>query len=150
LCGIAGIVSLGERSDVLPNQLVRDMCELMKHRGPDDEAYYSNGYVHLGMRRLAIIDLRKGLYPIRNENGRICLFYNGEIYNFRELSKELVARGHTLSSMTDGEVIAHAYEEWGPDCFKRLNGMWAFALWDSESENLIVAGDHFGIIILLH
>jgi asparagine synthase (glutamine-hydrolysing) len=121
------------------------MCRILKHRGPDDEAYYSDGNAHFGMTRLAILDLRKGLYPIRNENHSLLLFYNGEIYNFQELASELVSKGHKFTSNTDAEVIVHGYEEWGPDCFRRLNGMWAFALWNTEEQKLILGRDHFGI-----
>jgi asparagine synthase (glutamine-hydrolysing) len=117
----------------------------MKHRGPDDDGYYSTGNVHIGMTRLAILDLRKGLYPLRNENKSLHVVYNGEIYNFAELTSELTAEGHSFSSLTDGEVIVHSYEQWGPDCFKRFNGMWAFVLWDANEEKLILARDHFGI-----
>lgn len=125
--------------------LVRKMCSAIIHRGPDDEAYFSNTNVQLGMTRLAILDLRKRLYPLRNENGQLFLFYNGEIYNFTELTEELTAGGHKFTSMTDAEVVVHGYEEWGPDCLRRFNGMWAFALWDASKERLFLARDHFGI-----
>jgi asparagine synthase (glutamine-hydrolysing) len=97
------------------------------------------------MTRLAILDLRKGLYPLRNEDQTIQLFYNGEIYNFGEVTAELRAKGHRFASETDGEALVHGYEEWGPDCLTRLNGMWAFALWDSRQERLVIGRDHTGI-----
>jgi asparagine synthase (glutamine-hydrolysing) len=121
------------------------MCSLLKHRGPDDEALYSDDNASIGMTRLAILDLRKGLYPLRNENRNLHLFYNGEVYNSPELSSELAASGHQFNSMTDGEVIIHGFEQWGPSYLTRLNGMWAFALWDLREQQLILARDHFGI-----
>jgi asparagine synthase (glutamine-hydrolysing) len=117
----------------------------MKHRGPDEDAFFNNTKCAIGMTRLAIIDLRKGLYPIRNEDGSLLLFYNGEIYNFHELRSQLIAAGHKFTSATDGEVIVHAYEEWGPECVKRFNGMWAFAIWNTNDESLFISRDHFGI-----
>jgi len=146
MCGIAGVVNFrNTQQQASTAELVREMCKILKHRGPDDEGYYSDGNAHFGMTRLAIIDLRKGLYPIRSENRSLHLFYNGEIYNFVELASKLRAKGHKFSSMTDGEVIVHGYEEWGPDCFKRFNGMWAFALWNREERKLTLGRDHFGI-----
>jgi asparagine synthase (glutamine-hydrolysing) len=121
------------------------MCSLLKHRGPDDEAFYSNGNASIGMTRLAILDLRKGLYPLSNESDNLLLFYNGEIYNYPELSSELAANGHQYASMTDGEVIVHGFEQWGSGCFTKFNGMWAFALWDKNEQKLILGRDHFGI-----
>ncbi len=146
MCGIAGIISFrGSLEEIRATELVRNMCSLQKHRGPDDDALYSDGAATIGMTRLAIVDLRKGLYPLSNENRDLHLFYNGEVYNHPELSSELAARGHQYSSMTDGEVIVHGFEQWGPSCFTKLNGMWAFALWDSKEQKLILARDHFGI-----
>ena len=121
------------------------MCSILKHRGPDDEAYYRNKNVCIGMTRLAVIDLRKGLYPIENEDESLHLIYNGEIYNFAQLTSELAARGHIFTSLTDGEVIVHGYEQWRCDCLKKFNGMWAFALWDANEEKLVLGRDHFGI-----
>ena len=145
MCGIAGIVAFpaGEPQALMP--LVENMCKTMKHRGPDDDAYFMNKRAAFGMTRLAIIDLHKGLYPLRSEDGTLLLFYNGEIYNFRELRSQLTSAGHEFSSATDGEVIVHAYEEWGPDCVKRFNGMWAIAIWDTRKETLFLSRDHFGI-----
>jgi asparagine synthase (glutamine-hydrolysing) len=146
MCGIAGIITFENCTQRLPNtDLVQKMCSALIHRGPDDEGYYSDTNVHLGMTRLAILDLRKGLYPLKNEDGTLLLFYNGEIYNFGELRSQLNSSGHKFNSATDGEVIVHAYEEWGPDCVKRFNGMWAFALWDANKERLFLSRDHFGI-----
>jgi asparagine synthase (glutamine-hydrolysing) len=121
------------------------MCSTLKHRGPDDEAYFADKRMSLGMTRLAILDLRQGLYPVTNENNTLRLFYNGEIYNYRELTDELSSLGHKFRSNTDAEVVVHAYEEWGNDCVRRFNGMWAFALYDTERATLLLARDHFGI-----
>ena len=146
MCGIAGIITFrGNPEQLHAMQLVRNMCSILKHRGPDDNAFYSNGNASIGMTRLAILDLRKGLYPLSNESKNLHLFYNGEIYNFPELSSELAAQGHRYNSMTDGEVIVHGFEEWGPSCFTRFNGMWAFALWETGEQKLILGRDHFGI-----
>jgi asparagine synthase (glutamine-hydrolysing) len=146
MCGIAGIISFkGYPDNSRSTERVRNMCLLQKHRGPDDDALYSDSNASIGMTRLAILDLRKGLYPLSNENKNLHLFYNGEVYNYPELSSELAAEGHRFSSMTDGEVIVHGFEQWGPGCFTKLNGMWAFALWDSREQELILARDHFGI-----
>lgn len=146
MCGIAGIIVFQDSpKTVHATELVRKMCFLLRHRGPDDDAFYTDGNASIGMTRLAILDLRKGLYPLSNESRNLRLFYNGEIYNFPELSSELAAKGHKFGSMSDGEVIVHGYEEWGPRCFGRFNGMWAFALWDTSAQELILGRDHFGI-----
>jgi asparagine synthase (glutamine-hydrolysing) len=146
MCGIAGIVSFrGNLKQPLAMQLVRKMCSLLKHRGPDDDAFYSDGNVSIGMTRLAILDLRKGLYPLTNESKNLYLFYNGEIYNSPELSSELAGNGHQFGSLTDGEVIVHGFEQWGPGCLTRFNGMWAFALWETSEQKLLLGRDHFGI-----
>jgi asparagine synthase (glutamine-hydrolysing) len=145
VCGIAGIVILNENATVDHGRLVKRMCSTLRHRGPDDEAYFTEGSLSLGMTRLAILDRRQGLYPVTNENGTVCLFYNGEIYNYRELADELSSLGHKFRTRTDAEAIVHAYEEWGDDCIRRFNGMWAFALYDKEKTRLLLARDHFGI-----
>lgn len=145
MCGIAGIVTFNDDRSVDHRRLVELMCNTIRHRGPDDEAYFTDKSLSLGMTRLAILDLRKGLYPISNEKDTLCLFYNGEIYNHHELTDELSGLGHTFRTKTDAEAIVHAYEEWGESCFVRFNGMWAFALYDKEKTKLILARDHFGI-----
>jgi asparagine synthase (glutamine-hydrolysing) len=146
MCGIAGVVIFSDCwSQASSLKLVQDMCSCLRHRGPDDSAYLSEQNICIGMTRLAILDLRKGLYPIKNETGDVSLFYNGEIYNFRELASQLHSEGHRFGSLTDAEVIVHGYESWGLDCLKKLNGMWAFALWDASKRRLLLARDHFGI-----
>jgi len=143
MCGIAGEI----RFDGNPSNLdhTKQMCLLQAHRGPDDEGFFADGPVSLGIRRLAIIDLSKGLYPITNEGHNLQLIFNGEIYGYMQLRDELIKLGHEFSSNTDAEVLVHGYEEWGTDCVDKLNGMFAFALWDGRKQRLWLARDHFGI-----
>jgi len=143
MCGIAGEIRFdGRKSDL---SVTKAMCEAQIHRGPDDEGYYANGPVSLGIRRLAIIDLTKGLYPLHNEENTVHLVFNGEVYGFDALRDDLKQRGHTFVSGTDAETLVHSYEEWGTACLHRLNGMFAFALWDEKEQTLWIARDHFGI-----
>jgi len=121
------------------------MCDAQIHRGPDDEGYYTKGPISLGIRRLAIIDLAKGLYPLTNEDGTIQLVFNGEIYDFRKLRTELEVHGHTFLTNTDAEILVHAYEEWDTNCLAKLNGMFSFGLWDERKHVLFIARDNFGI-----
>jgi len=147
MCGIAGLVNWGDR-DVLSR-----MTHVQAHRGPDDSGLWErrfpdSGYVGLGSRRLAILDLSAGGHmPMCNEDRTVWITYNGEIYNFAELRRELQAKGHHFSSDTDTEVIIHLYEQEGPDCVNRLNGMFAFAICDlrSGTPELFLARDHFGV-----
>jgi asparagine synthase (glutamine-hydrolysing) len=121
------------------------MCDAMVHRGPDDHGYLSDGPCSLGHRRLSIIDLRpEGAQPMTNEDGSIAVIVNGEIYNFRELRRELEAKGHHFKSRSDSEVIVHLYEEEGPSFLDRLRGMFALALWDRARRRLLLARDRFG------
>ncbi|PKL57157.1 MAG: asparagine synthase (glutamine-hydrolyzing) [Methanomicrobiales archaeon HGW-Methanomicrobiales-6] len=144
MCGIAGQLHLaGGAADP---ELVRRMSDLIRHRGPDGDGIYVDGMVALAHRRLAIIDLsEEGHQPMQNEDGALWLVFNGEIYNYRELMEELISCGHQFRSKTDTEVILHAYEEWGVDCLRRFNGMWAFALWDERRGELFCARDRLGI-----
>jgi asparagine synthase (glutamine-hydrolysing) len=145
MCGIVGAVNWGNR------EVLGRMNSVQAHRGPDDAGLWdqrlSDGtWVGLGNRRLAIIDLSPaGHMPMSNDDGTLWITYNGEVYNFLELRRELEAKGHTFHSGTDTEVILHLYEESGPDSVKRLNGMFALAIWDSREEQLFLARDHFGI-----
>jgi asparagine synthase (glutamine-hydrolysing) len=121
------------------------MCKSMWHRGPDDEGIFVEGAVALGMRRLSIIDLSLGHQPIFNEDDRLLIVFNGEIYNYRELRVHLEKRGHVFTTESDTETILHAYEEWGSECPLRLNGMFAFAVFDRDSRLLFLARDQVGI-----
>ena len=144
MCGIAGQYCYdGKAPDTV---LLARMSELLAHRGPDGKGSEIRGSIGLVYRRLAIIDLSDdGLQPMTNEDGTLWLVFNGEIYNFIELREELIGKGHRFHSHSDSEVILHAYEEWGTECLQRFNGMWAFALWDCKTQQLLCARDRFGI-----
>lgn len=143
MCGIAGIFGLsGER--VEPIDIVA-MCDALMSRGPDDEGYYINGSVGLGMRRLSIIDVENGKQPIHNEDNTVHVVLNGEIYNFQELRAQLKGRGHSFYTDSDTEVIVHLYEEYGDQCVQHLRGMFAFALWDDKQKKLLLVRDRLGI-----
>src|SRR5216110_2960125 len=144
MCGIAGIV-YRDRNRPVTESLLRQMCSAIRHRGPDDEGRYVCGAVGLGMRRLSIIDLDGGRQPIFNEDGSKVIVFNGEIYNYRELRRGLIARGHVIRSHSDTETVLHLYEEHGPDCVSQLRGMFAFAIWDATQRTLLLARDRFGI-----
>jgi asparagine synthase (glutamine-hydrolysing) len=144
MCGIAGIAVLGEGPPPSVNQLTR-MCATIAHRGPDDEGIVIRDGVGLGMRRLAIIDIQGGHQPVYNEDRSISTVYNGEIYNFRELRRDLQLTGHVFATQCDTEVIVHAYEQHDLEFPRYLNGMFALALHDSAKRRLILARDHLGI-----
>lgn len=163
MCGICGFVS----DSILAhgNDQLNKMVQILEHRGPDDRgtfwkspsecivnncaqslAYRCPSVVGLGHARLSIIDLSKaGQQPMSNEDGRLWITYNGEIYNFRAIRDELVRKGHQFRSQTDTEVVLHAYEEWGADCLKRFNGMFAFAIYDMKDDSVFIARDRLGI-----
>lgn len=138
MCGIAGIMSPGKK------EAINRMTEVMIHRGPDEEGYYHDDNISLGQRRLSIIDLDGGRQPISNENDTLHLICNGEIYNSPALRRQLVNAGHRFKSGTDVEVILHLYEDYGKNCVKYLQGMFAFALWDELNQTLLLARDHMG------
>jgi asparagine synthase (glutamine-hydrolysing) len=121
------------------------MADTIHHRGPDDEGYYTSGPVGFGFRRLSIIDLSTGHQPISNEDDTVWIVFNGEIYNYQELRKFLVSKGHVFRSHTDTEVIVHLYEEFGVGCLEKLRGMFAFAIWDEREKSLLLARDRVGI-----
>src|SRR6201998_880011 len=123
---------------------VHRMCQTIVHRGPDDEGIYTRGPVGLGMRRLSIIDLPGGHQPIHNEDRNVWMVFNGEIYNFPELRRELESRGHSFYTHSDTEVVIHLYEELGADCVRKLRGMFAIALWDERRKSLLLARDRLG------
>jgi len=143
MCGIAGIAAW--RGKPPAREDVTRMCDAMVHRGPDDAGYLVEDAVALGMRRLSIIDLAGGHQPIFNEDGTVAVFYNGEIYNYLELRAELEAKGHRFATNSDTEVIVHLWEEEGVEFPRRLNGMFAIALYDRAKERLMLVRDHVGI-----
>jgi asparagine synthase (glutamine-hydrolysing) len=144
MCGIAGRINLASSKPV-DADMVRRMCDLIAHRGPDGSDVYANGFVGLGHRRLAIIDLTDaGRQPMRAADADIWITFNGEIYNFQQLRLQLEARGHQFRSHTDTEVILAAYREYGVECLQRLRGMFAFAIWDAPRARLFVARDRVG------
>ena len=148
MCGIVGIVR-SDKSDVDQALLAR-MCAAIRHRGPDEDGFYVNGAVGLGMRRLAIIDLKSGQQPIHNRDRTAWIVFNGEIYNYRELREQLEKLGNTFYTNSDTEAIVHAYDQYGADCPKHLRGMFAFAIWDERTEELFLARDRVGKKPLLY
>lgn len=144
MCGIVGKLNFDGREPVQPG-LIRRMTDAIGHRGPDGKGEYLSGPVGLGHRRLSIIGLENGAQPMSNEDGTVWVVYNGEIYNYPELRRELAGRGHFFSTDTDTEVIVHLYEESGAACVERLMGMFAFALWDERQRALLLARDRVGI-----
>ncbi|MFQ5822469.1 MAG: asparagine synthase (glutamine-hydrolyzing) [bacterium] len=144
MCGICGITYF-DRERKLSEQDIQRMCDAMYHRGPDDAGWYVKGNLGIGMRRLSIIDLVTGHQPISNEDGTIWIVFNGEIYNHLELRQELKKKGHKFQTRADTEAIVHAYEEYGEDCPKKLNGMFGFAIWDQRNQTLFLARDRLGI-----
>jgi asparagine synthase (glutamine-hydrolysing) len=125
--------------------VLKNMTMSMVHRGPDDEGYYLDGYAGLGYRRLSIIDLKSGQQPLSSEDGRYQLIFNGEIYNYQQLRRELQAKGHRFRTRTDAEVVVHLYEDSGSDCVRKLRGMFGLAIWDKAENRLFLARDRFGI-----
>jgi asparagine synthase (glutamine-hydrolysing) len=143
MCGIYGILQLdGAPADAA---LLPGMGRLTVHRGPDDEGVHVDGPCAIGMRRLSIIDLAGGHQPLSNVEGTLWAVVNGEIYNFRELTRELAARGHRFRTGSDSETIIHGYAEWGDDFVNRLNGMFGFALWDARRRRLLIGRDRLGV-----
>jgi len=138
MCGICGF-------NFADSALLRKMCLVLRHRGPDGEGYFEDDRISLGNTRLSIIDLPGGAQPIYNEDKSIVVVYNGEIYNYRELRQKLEALGHRFNTNSDTEVIVHMYEERGEDCCTEFNGMFAFALWDTKKHSLLLARDRSGI-----
>ncbi|MFL5733733.1 MAG: asparagine synthase (glutamine-hydrolyzing) [Chloroflexia bacterium] len=144
MCGICGLVTLRADREI-SEETLRKMCGSIRHRGPDDEGYLVEPGVGLGMRRLSIIDLSTGHQPIHNEDNTVWTVFNGEIYNYPALREELLALGHRFYTHSDTEVLVHAYEQYGESFVERLNGMFAFALWDKRKRLLMLARDRMGI-----
>ncbi len=144
MCGICGIVNLDPSNTASP-RVLEAMTARISHRGPDDYGYFRSGSVGLGHRRLSIIDLSGGRQPMFNEDETVAVVFNGEIYNYQEITAELEARGHVFKTRSDTETIVHAYEEYGDECVTRFRGMFAFALWDRVFQRLLVVRDRLGI-----
>ena len=144
MCGICGIFHTDGARRV-ERQALADMNQKIVHRGPDDDGFFVEANVGLGMRRLSIIDIQTGHQPICNEEENVWIVYNGELYNHQELRKDLEPRGHRYRTRSDTETIVHLYEEYGPDCVRYLRGMFAFAIWDRRTRRLFLARDRLGI-----
>lgn len=138
MCGIAGVLGIDDQG-----VLIRAMTDTLSHRGPDSFGFHSNGAFHLGARRLSIVGLSSGEQPVFNETGTVCAVFNGEIYNHRQLRKDMETKGHHFATDTDTEVIVHLYEEFGEDCVVHLRGMFAFAVYDGD--NVFLGRDRWGI-----
>ena len=141
MCGIAGYYS----SHSYPQEILAKMTGAIRHRGPDAEGFYTRDNIHLGHRRLSVIDVAGSAQPLFNEDDSLALVFNGEIYNFQGLRQDLLAAGHRFRTQGDSEVLVHAYEEYGHDMLTRLSGMFAFALWDEKKQSLFMARDHLGV-----
>lgn len=141
MCGICGFTGqIVDRDDVIKN-----MTEVITHRGPDSDGFFSDDYISMGFRRLAIIDLDSGRQPIYNEDKTLVLTFNGEIYNYKELKKVLIEKGHKFYTDTDSEVLIHGFEEWKEDLLPRLRGMFGFAIYNTQDKSVFIARDFFGI-----
>jgi len=143
MCGICGVFDISGKH--VEASLVQRMASCLKHRGPDGAGSYVSGEIGLGHRRLSIIDLEGGSQPISNEDDSLTVVFNGEIYNYVELRQELKKNGHVFKTKSDTEVIVHGYEQWGLDCANHFNGIFAFALWDRNRRQLVLARDHLGV-----
>jgi asparagine synthase (glutamine-hydrolysing) len=141
MCGICGIAEKNKDNKAL----MVDMLNIIVHRGPDDYSVFSVDDLCLGHRRLAIIDLNTGNQPIFNEDKSVCVIFNGELYNYKEIKNDLLSKGHTFYTESDTEILVHSYEEYGLDFFSKLNGIFAFALYDKNKKRLVLVRDHFGV-----
>src|ERR1044072_2401225 len=143
MCGIAGIFEFG-RDARAETVALRRMCEVISHRGRDDQGVYAHGPVGIGMRRLSIVDLATGHQPISNEDGSVWVVFNGEVYNYQELRQDLIARGHRFTTNSDTETLIHLYEQEDVDGIAKLRGMFVYAIWDGRRKRLTLARDRFG------
>ena len=144
MCGFVSYVRLDGAP--VDHELIERMTELVSHRGPDDVGYFFEKRIGLGFRRLSILDLaQSGHQPMVSRDGRHVIVFNGEIFNYVELRDELEALGHRFASSGDTEVLLSAYQQWGADCLRRLNGMWAFVIYDRTNGRVFGARDRFGV-----
>ena len=141
MCGICGFT--GEVID--RDKVIKNMTDVITHRGPDSDGVFMDDYIAMGFRRLSIIDLDAGHQPIYNEDKTLVLTFNGEIYNYKELRKVLIAKGHKFYTDTDSEVLIHGFEEWREDLLLKLRGMFGFAIYNTKDKSVFVARDFFGI-----
>lgn len=141
MCGIAGFMGQVENSA----DVIKNMTEVITHRGPDSDGFFTDDNISMGFRRLSIIDLGAGHQPIYNEDKSLVLTFNGEIYNYKDLRKELIAKGHKFYTDTDSEVLVHGFEEWKEDMLPKLRGMFGFAIYNTKDNSLFIARDFFGI-----
>ena len=148
MCGFAGIINTGDRHELPSPELLTAMIGAVRHRGPDEFGMYRDQRAGLVHARLSLVDLASGQQPLANEDETLWILFNGEIFNYVELRRELEALGHRFRTHSDTEVIVHAYEAWGNGCFSRFNGQWALALWDSEAGRLVLSRDRIGILPL--
>lgn len=142
MCGIAGYINNNEKPQ---KKILKKMTDRIEHRGPDGEGHYVDDMAALGHRRLAVLDLQTGDQPIFNENKDVVVVFNGELYNYQELTEELKEKGHKFTTKTDTEVLVHGYEEWGNDLVNKLRGMFSFAIWNKKEKELFSARDGWGI-----
>jgi asparagine synthase (glutamine-hydrolysing) len=149
MCGICGQYNFADQAPVQPSDIEK-MADSIAHRGPDDEGYYIAGPLGLGFRRLSIIDLAGGHQPMSDSEKSVWVVFNGEIYNFPELKRELEAFGHVFRTKCDTEVIVHGYKQWGKGVLNRLNGMFGLAIWDARNNRLLIARDPFGIKLIYY
>ena len=144
MCGIAGMISMTDGAVAERAERLDAMCRVITHRGPDEQGTAVVGRAAMGMRRLSIIDLAGGQQPVYNADRTKLIVFNGEIYNYRELRRQLEARGHVFRTNSDTETIINAYQEYGKDCVRHLRGMFAFAIWDNSDQSLFIARDRVG------
>jgi asparagine synthase (glutamine-hydrolysing) len=145
MCGIAGIINFKRLNDEKREKIIQNMISIINHRGPDERGVYLDSIAAMGHVRLSIIDLESGQQPMFNEDRTICIVFNGEIYNYRELRADLVAEGHIFATESDTEVIIHGYESYSTEFIKQLNGQFAFAIWDAKRRSVMLARDRLGI-----
>jgi asparagine synthase (glutamine-hydrolysing) len=143
MCGIAGVITKTDNFSI--QYYPRIFKETLSHRGPDEDGEYIQQNWSFANLRLSIVDVQGGQQPIRNDDGSIGIIYNGEVYNFEELKKSLIQSGYTFNTNSDTEVILRAYEAYGSESFNKLNGMFAFCLWDHNKDEVYLVRDHFGI-----